>query len=511
MLSSYESIPSRRRPLSPRHSSRRADARAPTAANAASPVAATRPPPPGFTQTIVLWPEGAPLAQGTTEGDIPKLFTYPAAGAGPHSAVIVMPGGGYTHLVMEQEGATEARWLAAHGISAFVLEYRLVARLRIPRAHAGRLARHPLCPLARRGAGREAQTRSASGDSPPAAISPATWPPSTSAGDPAAADPIDRVSDRPDFAIISYGVLALDLYARAGDVPLQTLIGQHPTQAAIDAVDPSKHVSADTSPCLIYSTTGDRTVDPRNAAEFYEALKAAGVPVELHIFELGAHGTHMGVDQPPAMRELTVFPTLLANWLQLHGWMPHSRRNPAAQGSGTAINPPAHLWEISAPFHAFAAIFSPILPASHAPRLHSACRCNGFMTPPPAPGTYPQNSVGFALAFTGTPLLVSLQLMTRSTSEVGFKGRAGRLIGDASQRLNGRQRRERNSWRESEVASRAEPEGWQSAQVGGHLEGKAGRLAPGDGRRLARRHSQGLTGGASRWLAQGGAGGCNDR
>ena len=39
--------------------------------------------------------------------------------------VIVMPGGGYTHLVMEQEGAYEARWLAAHGVAAFVLEYRL--------------------------------------------------------------------------------------------------------------------------------------------------------------------------------------------------------------------------------------------------------------------------------------------------------------------------------------------------------------------------------------------------
>ena len=47
------------------------------------------------------------------------------AGAGPHAAVVVMPGGGYTHEVMPQEGALEARWLAAHGVSAFVLEYRL--------------------------------------------------------------------------------------------------------------------------------------------------------------------------------------------------------------------------------------------------------------------------------------------------------------------------------------------------------------------------------------------------
>ena len=62
-------------------------------------------------------------------------------------------------------------------------------------------------------------------------------------------------------------------------------------------------------------------MDSRNAAKFYIALKAAGVPAELHIFELGAHGTHMGEDLPPALHELTVTPTLIANWMQLHGWM----------------------------------------------------------------------------------------------------------------------------------------------------------------------------------------------
>src|ERR1700722_4826590 len=92
-----------------------------------TPAATVTAPPSGFAQTIVLWPDGAPGAKGTTEGDIPKLFTYPTTGAGPHPSVIVMPGGGYTHLVMEQEGAYEARWLAAHGVQAFVLEYRLAA------------------------------------------------------------------------------------------------------------------------------------------------------------------------------------------------------------------------------------------------------------------------------------------------------------------------------------------------------------------------------------------------
>jgi acetyl esterase/lipase len=295
-------------------------AQTPTAAAPARPTATITKPPSGFAQTIVLWPNGAPGAQGTTEGDIPKLFTYPTAGAGPHSAVIVMPGGGYTHEVMEQEGAMEARWLAAHGIAAFVLEYRLSPAYIFPspmldasraiqyvRSHAAELGVKPdaigIWGFSAGGhlSGYMATTHNA--------------------GDTHAADPIDRVSDRPDFAIISYGVLALDVYARAGTTPLKTLIGDHPTQAQIDAVDPVKHVSKDTSPCFIYSTTGDKTVDSRNAAEFYEALKAAGVPAEMHIFELGAHGTHMGTDQPPAMHELTLTPTLIANWMQLHGWM----------------------------------------------------------------------------------------------------------------------------------------------------------------------------------------------
>ena len=63
-------------------------------------------------------------------------------------------------------------------------------------------------------------------------------------------------------------------------------------------------------------------MDSRNASDFYAALKKAGVPAELHIFELGPHGTHMGEGLAPNLRELTVTPTLIANWMHLHGWMP---------------------------------------------------------------------------------------------------------------------------------------------------------------------------------------------
>jgi acetyl esterase/lipase len=263
-------------------------------------------PPGGFAQRIVLWPNGAPGAQGTTEGDIP--------------AVIVMPGGGYTHEVMEQEGAYEAKWLAAHGVQAFVLEYRLSPAygypapmqdasraIRYVRSHAGELGIRP-------------DAIGVWGFSAGGHLS-GYMATTHKAGDAAAKEAIDRVSDRPDFAILSYAPLTMELYAKLGFSPLKTLIGDHATQQQIDAVDPLKHVSADTSPCFIYSTTGDKTVDSRNAAEFYVALKAAGIPAELHIFELGAHGTHMGEDLPPAMHELTVTPALIADWMQLHGWM----------------------------------------------------------------------------------------------------------------------------------------------------------------------------------------------
>ncbi len=60
------------------------------------------------------------------------MFEYPASGPGVHSAVIVLPGGGYTHLVTEKEGGVEGRWLSEHGVTAFVLEYRLGPRYHFP-------------------------------------------------------------------------------------------------------------------------------------------------------------------------------------------------------------------------------------------------------------------------------------------------------------------------------------------------------------------------------------------
>ena len=281
-------------------------------------------PPAGFAKAIVLWPDGAPLAlrtgTGATDGDIPKLYTYPAAGAGPHAAVIVMPGGGYTHLVMDKEGSVSAKWLAAHGIEAFVLEYRLSPAYHYPA---------PMLDGSR--AVRYVRSHAAELGIDPAQIG--VWGFSAgghlaaylstvhSAGDVRAKDPIDRVSDRPDFAIISYGRMDLSLAVPRPNptvsAPGMEIVLSAPT-ANLDVV---AQVKTDAPPTFIYATTGDQTVDSRNASHYYSALKAAGVAAEMHIFELGPHGTGFAEKLPESERELRILPTLVGNWLQLHGWM----------------------------------------------------------------------------------------------------------------------------------------------------------------------------------------------
>ena len=267
---------------------------------------------------VVLWPNGAPGALGTGDGDVPKMFVYPATGAGPHSAVIVMPGGGYTHLVVEKEGSVEARWLNEHGVTAFVLEYRLGPRYHFPspmldgaravryvRSHAGELevAKDRIGLWGFSAGGHLAGYLAAVHDD----------------GEASPADPTDRVSDRPDFAIVSYGRFSMD-ESIPRTTNMEGLLGDHPTKAMLDEVSVVKLVTKDTPPCFIYSTSADQTVNSMNATAFYDALKRAGVPAELHIFERGRHGTGMaqGLKDLP---ELAIYPTLLANWMEMHGWM----------------------------------------------------------------------------------------------------------------------------------------------------------------------------------------------
>src|SRR5208282_4697496 len=111
-------------------------------------VQAEEPQPP----TGLLWPGGAPLAQGTGEQDQPRLTIYLPKNPLTRTGVVVCPGGAYAVLAMDHEGKQVAQWLNNLGVAAFVLPYRLGTRYHHPaqlldaqravryvRSHAGEL------------------------------------------------------------------------------------------------------------------------------------------------------------------------------------------------------------------------------------------------------------------------------------------------------------------------------------------------------------------------------------
>ena len=89
--------------------------------------------PPNMPKADPLWPGAAPGALGTQDEDQPTLAPYLVPqGRGTGTAVIVCPGGGYSHLSMDKEGDQVAHWLNSIGVAAFVLQYRLGPRYHHP-------------------------------------------------------------------------------------------------------------------------------------------------------------------------------------------------------------------------------------------------------------------------------------------------------------------------------------------------------------------------------------------
>jgi acetyl esterase/lipase len=272
----------------------------------------------GEPRTIPLWEKGAPGALGDTDADRPTLTVYApfVRTRGPDTvdtAVIVAPGGSYTHLAANHEGRQVANWLNALGITAFVLKYRLG-----PRYH------HPIELGDAQRAIRLVRARAAEFFVSPERIGmmgfsagghlTATAATHFDSGNPAAADPIDRVSSRPDFIILAYPVISMNA-PYVHKTSRSMLLGDNPDAKLLDSLSAELQVTAQTPPAFLFSTSEDATVPVENSVLFYQALHKAGVPAELHIFEKGPHG--VGLDlKDPALGE---WPTLLANWLRSRG------------------------------------------------------------------------------------------------------------------------------------------------------------------------------------------------
>ncbi len=270
---------------------------------AARPVASSEP------QTFPLWENGAPGALGHEDGDIPTLTYYRSQGGVP-TAVVVAPGGGYSNLAMNHEGRQIANWLNAAGISAFVLMYRLGPRyhhpielgdaqraIRLVRTHAAEYGVRPdrIGMMGFSAGGHLTSTVETHFDG----------------GNAGAADPIDRASSRPDFAVLCYPVVSfIAPYSHRGSS--QALLGDSPDPKLLEDLSNDLRVTPQTPPTFLFSTSEDTVVPSENSVAFYLALHKAQVPAELYIFQKGPHG--VGLDlRDPALGE---WPKLLLNWLR---------------------------------------------------------------------------------------------------------------------------------------------------------------------------------------------------
>ncbi len=273
----------------------------------------TRPNPNVAPETIPLWESGAPGALGNADEDRPTLTIFRPARQDSGTAVIIAPGGGYVNLAINKEGWQVASWFNAMGVTAFVLKYRLGPKyhhpielgdaqraIRLVRSRAEEFGVEPdrIGMMGFSAGGHLTATAGTKFDQSAAA----------------AADPIDRLSSRPDFLILAYPVISFDPgITHAGSV--RYLLGENPSPALIQDLSAELHVNGDTPPTFLFSTNADKAVPAENSVRFFGALRAAGVPVEMHIFQDGPHGVGLDLADPA----LGVWPTLLKNWLGTRG------------------------------------------------------------------------------------------------------------------------------------------------------------------------------------------------
>ena len=263
-------------------------------------------------QIIPLWPAGAPGALGTDDSDIPAITVYLPRTVAPNTpAVIVCPGGAYRALASNHEGRQVASYLNSLGVAAFVLRYRLGPRyhhpielgdaqraIRLVRSHEAdwRIDPSRVGIMGFSAGGHLAMTASTRFDP----------------GKAGAPDALDRLSSRPDFAVLGYPVISMtEEWTHKGS--RTNLLGDKPDPELAKSLSGERAATRDTPPTFLFQTDEDASVPAENAVYYYLALRKAGIPAELHVFEKGPHGVGLANDDPA----LSEWSKLLANWLRV--------------------------------------------------------------------------------------------------------------------------------------------------------------------------------------------------
>jgi acetyl esterase/lipase len=263
--------------------------------------------------TMPLWPEGkVPNHKVSddkekwdstdiirvTKVQAPGISVYlPSKKTATGQAVIICPGGGYNYLSYNWEGGDPARWLAAKGIAAIVLKYRLPdpasnitptlsplmdakRAIRIVRYYASKwnIKKDKIGIMGFSAGGHLASTAGTHFDN----------------GNASSTDSIEQLSSRPDFMVLVYPVISMSKpIMHTGS--RNRLIGEKADPEMAKLYSNELQVSDQTPPTFLIHSGDDKTVPIENSLLFYQALKDHNIPSEMHVFPKGGHGFGLGL------------------------------------------------------------------------------------------------------------------------------------------------------------------------------------------------------------------------
>jgi len=246
----------------------------------------------------------------------PDLAVFlPAGSNATGEAVIICPGGGYWILAYHWEGTDIARMLASRGIAAFVLKYRLpgsasnieprlsplmdaqrAMRLVRSRAAEFNIDPHKIGIMGFSAGGHLASTLSTHYDG----------------GDPDHADPVERVSCRPDFSVLMYPVISFTYGDFSHKGSRANLIGADPDPDLVRYYSSELQVTEDTPPAILVHSADDTSVPVENSIRYYQALLEQGVSAEMHLYPYGGHGYSLAIGQG----HLSTWPDRVVDWIR---------------------------------------------------------------------------------------------------------------------------------------------------------------------------------------------------
>lgn len=247
------------------------------------------------------WSEDSKGIKWLTAVTKPTLTVYPAPkGKNTGAALIICPGGGYWNLAWDLEGEEVAAWANSIGMTAIILKYRVPRRPGQPEplpAPGPLLDAQRAVSLVRSHAkewGVDPKRIGMVGFSAGAHLAGATatnfdrraYPPS---------DPVDKISCRPDFAILLY--------------PGYLVVTHTETLA------PYIRIPKETPPFLLVHASDDAVAPSENSVVMYLALKRAGISAELHAYATGGHGLGVRKGAKPS----STWTARCVDWLKAQG------------------------------------------------------------------------------------------------------------------------------------------------------------------------------------------------